>query len=124
MGKILASVFWNSEGVIHANGVTIIVQYYSNLLHNDIHQVTRKKRSERLSKIVLLYENAHPHLTNVTKVTSETIDSKTMNHSPCRPHLGCSVFHLLGPMKMHPMGQVFQTEDEHKHSVLKWLLSQ
>jgi hypothetical protein len=49
-GKILASVFWNSEGVIHVDflpyGVKISVQYYSNLFHNDVHQEIQKKRPE------------------------------------------------------------------------------
>lgn len=34
--------FWDSEGVIHVDflphNVTINIQYYINLLHNDVHQ--------------------------------------------------------------------------------------
>jgi hypothetical protein len=47
-GKILASVdvVWDSEGVMHigflSHGVTIIAQYYSNLLHSDVHHVIWK----------------------------------------------------------------------------------
>jgi hypothetical protein len=43
----MASVFWNSKGVIHVDflphGVTINAQYYSNLLHNDVHQAIYNK---------------------------------------------------------------------------------
>jgi hypothetical protein len=42
-GKIVASVVWDSEGVIHvgflSHSVTIIARYYSNLLHSDVHHM-------------------------------------------------------------------------------------
>jgi hypothetical protein len=47
-GKIMASVFWDSGGVIHVDflphGVTINAQYYINLLHNDVQQAILKKK--------------------------------------------------------------------------------
>jgi hypothetical protein len=49
-GKIIASVFWNSELVIHfdflPHGVTINAQYYSNLFFNDMYQAVQKKKLE------------------------------------------------------------------------------
>jgi hypothetical protein len=51
-GKNMASVFWDSEGVIHVDflphGGTMNAQYYSNLLHNDVPQVIWKKRPRKL----------------------------------------------------------------------------
>jgi hypothetical protein len=59
-GKIMASVFWDSEGVIYVDflphGVKINAQYYSNLFCNDVHQVNQKKRPEKLSQIIQLHE--------------------------------------------------------------------
>jgi hypothetical protein len=62
-GKIIVSVFRDSEGVIHAdfipNGITISAGYYSNFLRNDLHQAIRKKRFGKPSKkIILLHNNA------------------------------------------------------------------
>jgi hypothetical protein len=52
-GKIVANVFWDSEGVKHVDflphDVTISVQYCSNLLHSDVHQAIQKKRPGKLS---------------------------------------------------------------------------
>jgi hypothetical protein len=52
--KIMAGVFWDSEGVIHVDflprGVTINAQYYINLLHNGAHQTIQKKSPGKLSK--------------------------------------------------------------------------
>jgi hypothetical protein len=61
-GKIAANVCWDS-GVtyvdFHVHGVIINEHYYSNLLPNDVHQAIQKKRPGKLSKIILLHDNAH-----------------------------------------------------------------
>jgi hypothetical protein len=52
-GKIMADMFWDSEGVIHIDflphDITINAWYYSNLLCNDVHQAMQKKRPGKLS---------------------------------------------------------------------------
>jgi hypothetical protein len=58
----MASMFWDSEGVIHVDflphGVTVNAQYCCNLLHNDVHQAIQKKRPGKLSEIILLNDGA------------------------------------------------------------------
>jgi hypothetical protein len=72
-GKIMASMFWDSEEVIHVDfllhGVTINAQYYNNLLCNDVHQVIWKKGHGKLSRIIPLHDNTHLHTSNPMKVT-------------------------------------------------------
>jgi hypothetical protein len=52
------------------HGVTINAQYYSNLLHGDLRQAIWKERPGKLSKkIILLRDNAHPHMADFMKVT-------------------------------------------------------
>jgi hypothetical protein len=57
-------VFWNSKGGIHVDflphGVTINAQYYSNVLHSDVHHVIQKKWPGKLSKIILSHDNTGP----------------------------------------------------------------
>jgi hypothetical protein len=77
-GKIMASVFLYPEGVIHVDflphGVTINVQYYSNLIHNEVHQVIQEKRPGKLSKnIIILHDNTRPCTANLTKATLATV---------------------------------------------------
>jgi hypothetical protein len=60
--KNMASVFLDLVGVIHVDslehGVQINLQHYSNLLHNDVHQVNQQKRPGNLSKkVTLLHGN-------------------------------------------------------------------
>jgi hypothetical protein len=124
----MAVVFWES-GVIFVDflphGVTFNAQYYSNLLRSDVHQVIRKKRPRKLSKIIiLLHDSTHPYTANFMKVTLAVMGWEIMDHHVYTPDLAPNDFHLFGPMKMHLGGQKFQTDDELKCSVLNWLHSQ
>jgi hypothetical protein len=98
----MASVFWDSEGVIHIDfllhGVIINAQYYSNVLRND----------------------AHPHMAGNTDSTRLRNHG---HHPPYSPDLAPSDFHLLGAMKGH-LGQKFITDNKVRHGVLNWLCSQ
>jgi histone-lysine N-methyltransferase SETMAR len=99
-GNIMASVFWDSEGVIHVDflqhDVTINAQYYSTLLRNDVHQAVQKKSHGKLSKIIiLLHDNARPHMPNLMKVTLAAVGWEIMNHPPYRPDVVPSDFHLF-----------------------------
>jgi hypothetical protein len=72
--------------VIHVNslpqGVVINVQYYSNLLCNDVHHEIQKKRPGKVSKITLLHDNTRPHMAHLMKVTLATIGWEIVNHPP------------------------------------------
>jgi hypothetical protein len=108
-GKIVASVFWDSEGVVHVNflshGVKISAQYYSNLFRNDVHQVNQKKRPEKLSKIIQLHDKFHK---------GDNGNNGLGNHeqTSLKPHFTPSNFQLFGPMKVNLGGQKFQTDAE------------
>jgi hypothetical protein len=69
-------VFWNSKGVIHVDflphGVTVNAQYYSNLLHNDVHQVIQKNGLGKCQRSS--YDNTGPRMENFTKATLATMD--------------------------------------------------
>jgi hypothetical protein len=50
-GKIMDSVFWDSEEVIHVDfhprDITVNAQYYSNLLRSNVHQAIWEKEDLR-----------------------------------------------------------------------------
>jgi hypothetical protein len=119
---------WDSEGVIHVDflqhDVTVNAQYYSKLLHNDMHQAVRMKRPGKLSKIIiLLHDSTYPHMSNLMNVTVAAMGSEIMNHPSYRSDLVPSDLRLLGPMQVHLGGQKFQTVDELKCNALNWLCS-
>jgi hypothetical protein len=56
------------------HGVTIIAKYYNN-------KVIWKKRSGKLSKIIILLHNTtHPLMSNLMKVTMAAVGCKIINH--------------------------------------------
>jgi hypothetical protein len=94
-------------------------QYYSNLFCGDMHQAVQKKRPGKVSKkIILLHDNASPHMADLTRATLAALGWEIMNHFPYGPDLAPSDFHLFGAMKVHLGGQKFQTDYELKHGVL------
>jgi hypothetical protein len=64
----------------HPRGATINARYYSDLLHNDVHQAVRKKKpTEPLKKIVLMHDMDCSHTANFREVTLTTMDWEIMN---------------------------------------------
>jgi hypothetical protein len=114
-GTITASVFWDSELVIHfdllSRSVTINAQYYSNLFFNDVHQAVQKRRSGKLSKQIILMHDVCSYTANLIRATLAIMHCKTMNLPPYSPDYIPNDFHLFGPVKVH-IGQKFQTDDE------------
>jgi hypothetical protein len=70
------------------------VENYSNLVCNDVHHAIQNKRSGKLSKIIPLHDNAHPHAVKVMKVTLATTGWYVMNYHSHSPDLAPSDFHL------------------------------
>jgi hypothetical protein len=64
------------------------------------------------------------HMSDLTKVTLAAVGWEIMNHLSYSSGLVPSDIHLFGPMKVHPGGQKFQTNDQLEHSVFNWLQSQ
>lgn len=94
---------------------------HSNQFHNDVPQLIWR-RPEKLSRIIILYDVACPHMANFTKAALESLGWEIMNHPPCSPDLAPCDFYLFESKKVH-LGQTFET-DKHEHSGLNWLRSQ
>jgi hypothetical protein len=90
-GKIMASVFWDSEGVVRddllPHDVTITAQCYSNLLPNDVHQAIRNVSD------ILQHENARPR--------TAPMGWGFINYFPNSPDLSPSDFYIFGAVNMY-----------------------
>jgi hypothetical protein len=106
---------------ILSHSVIINAQYYGNLLQN-VHQAILKQiHGKLLKKIILLHDNACPHMANLTKVTLTTMAWKIMNFPPCSHDLVPSDQHLFGPIEVHLGGQISNWWWA-QHGVLNWLV--
>jgi histone-lysine N-methyltransferase SETMAR len=62
--------------------------------------------------VVLLHDNARPHVANRTAVQWEI-----MEHAPYSPDLAPSDYHMFGPLKKFLAGQRFISDDDAKTAV-------
>ena len=101
---------------------TITGQHYSDQLEEQLHPSIRSKRSGLLSKgIVLQHDNARAHTANVTSSTITKLGWEVLVHPPYSPDLAPSDYHLFGPLKDHLGGIKFDTDEDGKNAVQKWL---
>jgi hypothetical protein len=96
--KILASLYWDREGLIQVNfllhRVTVTAQYYCNVIQYIVHQAILMISPEKL-KIDLLHNND-----TYSKFDEGDIDNNGLSNHDCptyTPDSATSDFYLFGP---------------------------
>ena len=128
-GKLLLTVFWDSQGPILEHymekGVTVTSVNYCNMLRNELRLAIRSKQRGRLTQgVLLLHDNARPHTAHLTINTIQQLNWEVLEHPAYSPDLAPSEFHLFGPLKNALRGRRFAADDEVKDAVHDWLRSQ
>ena len=93
-GKVMASIFWDKNGIIHVDflprGVNINSEYYCKVLQ-DVHNALKKKRPGAITKGVLfLQDNARPHTAHRTL---QDLGWELLPHPLYSPDLASSDFY-------------------------------
>jgi histone-lysine N-methyltransferase SETMAR len=127
-GKIMATVFWDMEGVLLVDytpkGETINAAAYEQSLMRLKSAIRRKRPGLLRSGVLLLHDNARPHVANKIKGLLQGWRWEVIDHPPYSPDLAPSDFHLFGKLKKNLRGQRFETNDEAKAEVNRWLRAQ
>ncbi len=74
--------------------------------------------------MILLHDNARPHVTDVVKTQLEKFKWEMLKHSPYSPDLSPCDFHIFGKLKKHLKGTRFGLDDAVKESVTDYLNQQ
>ena len=96
----MVTVWWSSAGLIHHNfikpGKIITVEKYCRK-NNEMHQkFTHKQLALVNSKHpILLYVNARPHISMITRQKLQTLSYEILDHPPCSPDLSLTDFLFL-----------------------------
>lgn len=127
-GKVMATVFWDIKGPILVDFLTdrktVNAEYYSQLL-SKVRDAVRSKRRGLLSKgIILLHDNARPHVARLTQGTIEQLRWEVLPHPPYSPDLSPCDYHLFGPLKEALGGKKFKSNEEVMEAVRIWLRMQ
>ncbi|GBL73736.1 hypothetical protein AVEN_230719-1 [Araneus ventricosus] len=83
----------------------------------------RDKHSATYQHIRLMH-NARPHVSRPVREKLQGYGWKVLEHPSYSPDLAPSDFHLFGPMKKFFGGKKFDSDDELKRAVRRWLFSQ
>ena len=120
-GKVMLTVFWNSECVVladfHEKETTINSQRYIEAL------TALKRRIERTgirNETLLQLDNARPHTIAATRDAMQRLDFSVLPHLPYNPDLAPSNFHLFPKLKERLKGQCFSCDEDVKSAVRKW----
>lgn len=115
-GKVLASVFWDKDGVILIDylpkGCTINAQYYMSLLDKLKEALKQKRRGKLTRGVLFLQDNAPAHTAHHTLTKIDQIGFELLNHSPYSPDLAPSDYHLFPQLKKHLKGTKFGSNEE------------
>lgn len=127
-GKIMGSLFWDSQGVVMIeylnHGATITGTLYAEQI-TKLREEIRKKRRGKLAKVVLFHQdNAPAHKSRVALAAIKEAGFELMEHPPYSPDLAPSDFYLFPRLKEHLRGQKFEDDDAVVASVHDFLRDQ
>ncbi|UYV66979.1 K02A2.6-like, partial [Cordylochernes scorpioides] len=122
-GKVMVSVFWDSEGVLLLDflnkGQTITDNYYANLV-KQLREAFKEKRRGKLSrKIVFHQDNAPSHRSLQAMAAIYDSGFELLPHAPYLPDLSPSDFHLFPHLKNSLSGIHFRSDEEEVPSTMQ-----
>ena len=124
-GKVMATVFWDSEGVILIDvlphGETINSEVYVQTLKKLKKRFQRVRSHKDVNKLLLLHDNARPHTSLYTREEITKLHWTVLPHPPYSPDLAPSDFYLFGPLKDAIRGKRYGNDLEVIDDVRSWL---
>lgn len=120
-GKVLLTFFFDRQGPLliefAKRGETINSSRYCATL-NRLRVAIKNKRPGRLTNgVILLHDNARPHVAGVVKTQLAKFKWETLQHPPYSPDLSPCDFHIFGKLKKHLKGTRFVSDDAVMESV-------
>lgn len=85
----MASVFWDSEGILFIDylpkGQTITGSYYANLIPKLREAIKEKRRGKLSLGVLFLQDNAPPHRWEVALTAIRSAGFEVLDHPPYSP---------------------------------------
>lgn len=115
-GKVMASVFWDSQGIIFIDylekGKTINSDYYIALLDRLNEEIAKKRPHLKKKKILFHQDNAPCHKSMKTMAKLNEMGYELLPHPPYSPDLAPSDYFLFADLKRMLAGKKFTTNEE------------
>lgn len=127
--KLLLCIWWDQQGVIYYEllkpNETITADRYRLQLEH-LSQALKDKRPEyqrRHDKVILLHDNARPHVSKSVKTYLESLKWEVLPHPPYSPDIAPSDYYLFRSMAHGLADQHFQTYADTKNWIDTWISS-
>mgnify|MGYP003416975832 FL=1 len=115
-GKILASVFWDTHGIIFIDylkkGKTINNDYYVALLERLKDEIAKKRPHLKKKKVLFHQDNAPCHKSMKSMAKLQELGFELLPHPPYSPDLAPSDFFLFKDLKRMLAGRKFCSDEE------------
>lgn len=125
--KIMLCIWWDQLGVVYYEllqpGETITGARYRTQLMR-LSRALKQKRpqyEQRHDKVILLHDNARPHVAKVVKTYLETLKWDVLPHPPYSPDIAPSDYHLFRSMTHGLAEQHFRSYEEAKNWIDAWI---
>ena len=114
--KVMASVFWDREGVVMVDylekGSTINGKHYANQLRR-LKEEIKAKRPGKLEKgVYMLQDNAPAHTSQVAMAAANECGFRILQHPPYSPDLAPSDYFLFPKLKENFRGRRFSSDSD------------
>jgi histone-lysine N-methyltransferase SETMAR len=107
--KVLLCCFWDERGMLYyellTGNETVNANVYSRQLRALADAIREKRR--RRARVVLLHDNARPHVAAATRQQLESLNWETLPHPAYSPDIAPSDFHLFRALKNSLRGKHF-----------------
>ena len=127
-GKVMASVFWDSEGILMIDylekGETLTSEYYSSLLVKLREEIRRKRRGKLAKGVLFHQDNAPIHKAARSMATIRENGFEIIEHPPYSPDLAPSDYFLFGNLKNYLRGTSYGSDNDVFEAVEGYFRSQ
>ena len=110
---MLLSVWWDQSGVVYyqflPKNETINAELYCQQLQR-LKEAIERERTSLNNQVLLLHDNARPHVAKMTKSTIEKLRWEVLPHQPYSPDLAPTDFHLFRSLSNHLSGHTFEND--------------
>ena len=115
-GKVMASVFWNSHGIVYINYLEkekyINSDYYIELLVRFKDEIAKKRPHLKKKKITFHQDNSPCHKSMKTMAKLSELGYELLPHPPYSPDLSPSDYWLFSDFKKILQGKRFSSNEE------------
>ncbi|GFW20344.1 histone-lysine N-methyltransferase SETMAR [Trichonephila clavipes] len=111
-GKVLLTVFFDVQGPLLVEFLehrkSINSDAYCETLRRLRWSIKNKRPGLLKEGVVLLHDNAHPHVSRVTQMELDKFKWETLDLPPCSPDMSPCDFHVFDPLKKTPEREALQ----------------